>query len=317
MYVSLLPFTGQSGEFFVPVALLAVATLAGLYLPGPVEAERFKTYFAQGEALFKQGDYGAAIWNFRKADALKTTPEVAFDLAKCHEKIGDVPFATYYYRAYLKRAPGASDAIDVAEKVGKALADFEASGKGLLEVDAALAVNLVVAGKKFPFGPVAMALPPGNYEITATFGKTQRKMSADVRIGKASAFDFEPLPVPLVSAATAGGSPGLVVDAAVMKKSGPGWSAAHIASIPVAGVGVAALAVGIIMGVLSAGDASQATTNKTLTYAQAQAFADSANSRAAIANSLMIGGGAAIAGGVVMFVLSFPTEAPISGGPSR
>ncbi len=301
----------------MPVALLAVATLAGLYLPGPAEAERFKTYFAQGETLFKQGDYGAAIWNFRKADALKTTPEVAFDLAKCHEKIGDIPFATYYYRAYLKRAPGASDAIDVAEKVGRALADFEASGKGLVEIDASLAVNLTVAGKSFPFGPVALALPAGSYEVTATFGKTRRKMTADVRVGKANAYDFEPLTVPLVSAAGAGGSPGLVVDASVMKKSGPPWSAAHIASIPVAGVGVAALVVGIVMGVLSSGDAAQATTNKTLTYAQAQAFADSANSRAAVANSLMIGGGAALAGGAVMFVLSWPTEAPISGGPTR
>ena len=41
------------------------------------------------------------------ADRQLATPEVIYDLAKCHEKLGDVAFATYYYRLYLKRSPAA------------------------------------------------------------------------------------------------------------------------------------------------------------------------------------------------------------------
>src|SRR4051812_12579990 len=86
-------------------ALLLSLTLGAdaLYMPGAEEKERFKAYFTQGEKLYAQGEYGAAIWNFRRADRLLATPEVIYDLAKCYEKLNDVAFATYYYRLYLKR----------------------------------------------------------------------------------------------------------------------------------------------------------------------------------------------------------------------
>ena len=45
--------------------LLSLTLAAGdVYMPGPAEKERFKAYFTQGEKLYSQGEYGAAIWNF-------------------------------------------------------------------------------------------------------------------------------------------------------------------------------------------------------------------------------------------------------------
>jgi hypothetical protein len=73
----------------------------------------------------------------------------------------------------------------------------------------------------------------------------------------------------------------------------------------VAGVGLAAVAAGIALGVSSSADATQAK-NRNQTISQAQAFADSANGKAVGANLLYGIGGAAVAGGVVMFIFSMP-----------
>ena len=136
--------------------LLTLTTNPGeVTMPGAAEQERFKVYFTQGETLYQQGDYGAAIWNFRQADSIRITPEVAFDLAKCHEKLNDVAFATFWYRQYLKRAPNATDALDVAERVGNVLARAEGEGRGLLEVTSPGATDLTVNKASFAEGHLA------------------------------------------------------------------------------------------------------------------------------------------------------------------
>src|SRR5687768_7892831 len=172
-------------------------------MPGAAEQERFKAYFTKGEELYTQGEYGAAIWNFRQADSIRLTPEVAFDLAKCHEKLGDVAFATFWYRQYLKRAPNASDALDVAERVGTVLARAEGEGRGLLEVVSPGAVDLNINKASFAEGPVAMFLAPGEYELSARFPSGVKTMVTQIRTGKTTPITFEPMPPPLLDASSA------------------------------------------------------------------------------------------------------------------
>src|SRR5439155_1140374 len=78
-----------TGDGLLVLALLVLLTFTAtdVALPGNAEQERFEGFFTKGEQLYGQGEYGAAIWNFREADSIRLTPEVAFDLAKCHEKI--------------------------------------------------------------------------------------------------------------------------------------------------------------------------------------------------------------------------------------
>ena len=89
----------------------------------------------------------------------------------------------------------------------------------------------------------------------------------------------------------------------------PGPSKLRIGSYVVFGVGLAAVATGIALGVSSAGDAA-AAKNRMQSIAQAQAFADAANSKAVGANLLYGLGGAAVAGGAVMFIFSMPVPEP-------
>lgn len=285
-------------------ALLLIATAADpVWMPGQAEKDRFKAYFTQGEKLYSQGEYGAAIHAFRLADRQLATPEVIYDLAKCHEKLGDTAFATYYYRLYLKRSPQATDALDVAERVGTAIAAAEANGRGFLEVEVPGGQDLNVGGQRFPEGPIALFLAPGDYEVTGVFPEGEKRVVAQLRTGKTTTLMFEPMSPPMIEA-----KQGAPDEAVAVRKSAGGskTSGLRVSSYVVAGLGLVAVGVGTAMGVMSQGEATQLKTDRTLTYNQADKLAQSANTKGLVANVLWGVGGAAVAGGVVMFIVSMP-----------
>jgi hypothetical protein len=143
-------------------------------LPGETEIARFKTAFEAGEAAFKKGEYGVAMALFDFADRQKATPEVAYDLAKCHEKISDVALSVYFYRLYLRRASAPTDAAEVNGRIQSILTQAATTQHGLFELDAPLASEIVVDGKRFPQGPVAIFLPAGQREVQLKFGAKSR-----------------------------------------------------------------------------------------------------------------------------------------------
>ena len=282
-------------------------------MPGAVEKERFKAYFTQGEKLYLQGEYGAAIWNFRKADRQLATPEVIYDLAKCHEKLGDLAFATYYYRLYLKRSPSASDALDVAEKVGTALSKAEADGRGFLEVEVYAVDQILVSNQRYPEGPVALFLPPGDYDVTGEFPGGSRKMLAQLRTGKTTNLVFEPVAPPMVDAVQ--GAPDAAI--AVSPKGPNQHRGLRATSYVTAGLGVAALGVAEVFAVMNLGQVSQLTTDRSLTPSRATALAASANQTGLTAHILCGAGGALVAGGVVMWIVSIPEPGMKGSGGSQ
>lgn len=261
--------------------------------------EQFKRHFTAGESLFEKNEFGAAIWHFQKAEAILPTPEVAYDLAKCHERINDPPFAIYYYRLYLKRAPNASDALEVAERVGATLNRAETEGKGLLELDSYGASEITIAGRMFPRPPAVLFLAPGEYEVSAQFPSGPKKMGVQVRLGKTTSLVFEPLPPPLLKA-----DPSLRAEVLTPPPSKP-MSGQRLGALGLVGAGVVSVVVGSVLGVMSNSDANRLKTEQ-LKVSQAQELASSANGKAVAANSLWIVGGAAVAGGAGLFVFSLP-----------
>lgn len=267
--------------------------------PSAPQAARFKEAFTQGEALFEKGEYGPAIYEFRRADELRPTPEVAFNLAKCHEKLGDTAFSTYYYRLYLKRAPTASDALDVAGKVGAELASAEAEGRGLLELTAPGALEVSVGGRTYVDGLVAAFLPPGDYELEASFASGKRTRSVQLLTGKVTEVSFEPFPPPLLSQEQALAQQLL----ARRERSAKVRTGAYVAW----GVSVAALLAGTVLGAMAQADAGRLSGDRAhLTYPQAQGLADSANQKGLWANALWLGGGAGVLAAGVLFAFGMP-----------
>jgi hypothetical protein len=157
------------------IVALALSAAPGADSAGAVvPSEGFRALFEEGERLYKQGEYGQAAFTFRRADSLVETPEVAYDLGKCHERMGDVAHALYYFRLYLRRAPRAGDALEIAERVSTLLVQVEKSGRGLLEVEAHAPGTLWVSGTELPGFPAAILLPPGEHELVATSGAAFR-----------------------------------------------------------------------------------------------------------------------------------------------
>ena len=282
---------------------LVVISVLSAPMPGEAESARFKAAFERGEAHFQKGDFGAAIASFREADRARVTAEVAFDLAKCFEKLGDEPYTAFYYRLYMRRAPSAPDTLDVAEKVGNTIARVESEGQGFLELDAPRANAITVNGRRYPEPPVALFLAPGDYEVTAEFPTGLKKMSVQIRTGKTTSINFEPLAPPMVPLENALSAE--LVARGIDAVPTPGPSKLRVASYVVFGVGLAALIGGVALGAASSGDAA-AAKNHALPVSQAQGLADAANGKAVGANLLFGIGGAAVAGGAVMFVFSMP-----------
>lgn len=272
-------------------------------MPGEAETARFREAFLRGETHFQSGDYGAAIASFKEADRMRVTPEVAYDLAKCFEKLGDEPFTIFYYRLYMRRAPSAPDTLEVAEKVGTVIARLESEGHGFLEFDAPRATAVTINAHRYPEPPVALYLPPGDYEVKAEFPSGAKSMSVQIRTGKTTTVSFEPVAPPMVPLENALTEE--MIARGLESPAAPPPSGLRIGSYVVFGAGVAALVAGIAAGASSATDAA-AAKNKMNSVSQAQGLADSANGKAIGANLLFGVGGAAVVGGAVMFVFSMP-----------
>jgi len=200
----------------------------------------------------------------------------------------------------------------VAEKVGTALAKAESEGQGFLELDAPRATAVRLEGRQFPEPPVALFLAPGDYEVSADFPGGTRTMTVHIVTGRTTTVSFEPLAPPLVPLEDA--LPPELLARGALAPAGPGPSKLRIASYATAGVGVAMLVAGLVLGLASSGDAARLESDRALTVSEAQGLADAASGKAVAANVLFGAGGAAVAGGAILFVLSMPEPGTPSSG---
>lgn len=308
------------------MVVLSLALMLGAGQVGPslspAAQENFKQWFTKGESLYAEGEYGAAIHAFRQADKLKTTPEVAYDLAKCHEKLGDTAFSTFYYRQYLRRAPTAGDALEVAEILGDALAKAEQDGRGLLEVDGSESATVTVAGQSYPDLPLAVFLAPGDYEIVAHFAGNTVKRSASIVGGRVTSVQMDRVQPPLLAygndpVSSSWSENKNEAPPAAVEKSAPLDKRAllHTGSMGLIAAGAAALITGIAFGVMSSADRSRISNDRAqLTVTEGRNLARSASTRASTANVFLgLGIGVGAAGGI-MFALTLPEPGMDNGG---
>jgi tetratricopeptide (TPR) repeat protein len=91
--------------------LLVVLVLAAAGAPAFADRETdellAQELFVAGEKKFAAGDYRGAIAAFMSADLLVPSAIYAFDIAVCHERLGNAEQAVRYYRSYLRRDPRA------------------------------------------------------------------------------------------------------------------------------------------------------------------------------------------------------------------
>jgi tetratricopeptide (TPR) repeat protein len=96
-----------------------------------------------------------------------TSPKLAYNLARVHERLGHTPDALRFYRRYLELSPGASDAAEVTALV-------RVLERHLAETPVALSVRSTPAGatvsvdgttEKPQPAPATLSLAPGRYVV--------------------------------------------------------------------------------------------------------------------------------------------------------
>lgn len=116
--------------------LVGVIALGCVAAPRPVFAQttpasksEFKKLIEEALALYKAKDYRAALAAFNKANAIDPKPNLVFNIAKCHEALGENVEAIEKYKQYADTpgadAPSRAKALETA----KALQEIEDAKK--------------------------------------------------------------------------------------------------------------------------------------------------------------------------------------------
>lgn len=150
-------------------ALLCAAVASGAPAAAPAPSEdvvRARVHFDQGITLYERGKYREAIEQFEFAYKARAHPSIFFNLAQCHEKVGDVVAALTNYRRYREFAPAAERA-----ELGTRIAALEASAKATVTqplkvtsepAGAEVRIDGAVRGRT----PHSEAVKAGTYELS-------------------------------------------------------------------------------------------------------------------------------------------------------
>jgi tetratricopeptide (TPR) repeat protein len=79
--------------------------------------DQAKKHYSAGEARWKAGDYRGAIVEFEAADSLAPSPVLAYNIALCHDKLGNNAEALHHYRDYVSRWPEAPNRKEVEDRI--------------------------------------------------------------------------------------------------------------------------------------------------------------------------------------------------------
>jgi tetratricopeptide (TPR) repeat protein len=304
-------------------ALLIAATFpADAQGRAPLDATvEAKSHFRRGSALYREARYRDAIVEFEEANRLRPHGVIFYNLAQCHERLGDIPAALRAYHEYLRALPQAEDHASVNAAMANLEARLGAMGvQQLLVYTDPPGAEVILDGMARGRTPFAAVLPHGAHRVTVLkpgFGPvtreavlaSDRSLEIDVALAPARAStspprsggegrgEGAPIVPDLTPASLSSTSSALALSDAPRaphRTIAPRWK--WIA----AGASAVALTAGAIYG-LSARSASADLRGAEHDSATATRLAQSASSRAHTANVLYGVGAAAGAAGLGIF----------------
>ncbi|MDQ3298351.1 MAG: hypothetical protein M3619_17325 [Myxococcota bacterium] len=309
--------------FLVGIVLAVFAGTAAAQTPTPADAA-----FKRGRELLKAGKYADACIEFEHSNKLDPQLGTEFNIAQCSEKVGKLARALELYRNLLARDANPQRKVVVAE----AIPNLEARVPKLIVRIATPPTGL--SGLLVTLQPVQGVVPPreievnkpiemdlGEYTLVAKGGGI-KDWTATAKIdteGKTTTLEIPVASIPakpLVGGGTtpiAGPSPdGGPVD--TDEPDAAPKSRRKTYAVVAMGVGGAALIGGVVFGSMAqskwneAKDVCGGTTCASMDdLARASELGDAASDKASISTLLVIAGGLAAAGGVVLWVTA-PSE---------
>lgn len=298
-------------SLLVGLAALAPATKAQAQ-DAPAESsadalKRAREQFGQALALQTAGDWAQALRLLKEVAAVKSTPQVRFNMALCEEKLGKLVAALGDYELAATDAR-AEKADQVAEEVEGRLESLRQRipkitvkrGAGaeaaLIELDG-VSLGDSVVGSPMPSDPgphTVEAKAPG-FKAFRQSVKLAEQQSETVEVV------LEAEPVAPATPGTAGGA----------GTGQTGSKGARVAGYVIGGLGIVSLgASGVFFGLRASkiSDLDKACPNRVCPSHDQQADIDAGKLDTTIANVTLAVGVAAVAGGLVLVLTSGPTS---------
>jgi hypothetical protein len=270
--------------------------------------KKAREQFGQALALQTAGDWAGALTLLKEVAAVKSTPQVRFNMALCEEKLGKLVAALGDYELAAADAR-AEKADQVAEEVEGRLESLRQRipkitvKRGSGAESAAVALDGVSIGDQVVGTP--MPTDPGPHTVEAK-APGMKPFRQQVRVTEQQSetvelvLEAEPTPPPVVGGNGAAGV-----------RAGSGG--ARIAGYVIGGVGLASLgASGIFFG-LRAGKIShldKVCPDRQCPSKDQQSDIDAGKLDTTIANVTLAVGIAAVAGGIVLVLTSGPSSEP-------
>ena len=284
--------------------MLAVV-MAGLLLSTPPgDVEQARADFERGAALYRAGDFRAALAAFEAAQARAPAPQSLFNIARCQERLGQLADAVDSYTAYLAVAPDAPDRPAVSSRIEdlRARLPLEASLRISVEPPSPVAVDGEPAGTS----PVSVRLAPGTHRVRAAQGGYQ-PLEREVELAPGGRVQLELSLVPLVP--LAGGSE-RAPDAAVRDAVPPPKTQPRRWTWVATGLAAVSLAAGVTFGVSAHQAEDKLKDGTPRSPDQVQQVYDTAVARSNAANGFYAAAGIAGAAAIALFFLEPHFGAP-------
>ena len=293
---------------------------AGAQSGGASNRAAAEALFNEGRSLVAHGKYTEACPKFEASQQLDPGLGTLLNLAECYEKLGKTASAWAEYREAipLARASGSKVRQDLATERAAALE----SRLSMLTIRAMggseEASGLEIRRDGLPVQPAELGSPipvdPGPHTIEAA-APGKMKWSSTVQVTEAAKFAVE---VPALKSLASDASPpppaAKPVEAPPLDQgahSGSG-SGQRTAGIVVGAIGVVGVGIGAVFGLGASSKWSDAKAKCTAyPYGCSQESLDarsSAQSKASVATIAFIVGGAAIAGGAVLWLTAGPSQ---------
>jgi hypothetical protein len=176
--------TGWARRAALAASIAAFAALLAPPASGTAHAQQAgatdqaRQHFARGKQLFATGDYRGAIAEFAAADKIAPSPLLEFNIALCHERLGERAEAVRRYRLYLERVPAATNRKVVEDKIARLEAEIASEAQS--KKAAPQLVPPPVGGETLP--PPADAKPPA--AAPPSTGDPELDRAARIDIGK-------------------------------------------------------------------------------------------------------------------------------------
>ena len=88
--------------------------------PTPAQIERARTLFAEGTQHYQAGRLDQALERFLESWRTVPNPQLAYNVARTYERMGDARHGIEFYRHYLRHAaPDAAERADVERRIGE------------------------------------------------------------------------------------------------------------------------------------------------------------------------------------------------------